>query len=206
MEPDLGRWDPLSQVDVVDVLRGLDRPWWVAGGWAIDLHLGRQTREHADLDVLVLREDLRAVQRHLACWDVHAADPPGSLRPWAPGEVLPARVHDLWCRRTPSSPWSLQLMVDDAPHGTWTYRRDGRVTRPVDELAGPASDAERAVLAPEVQLLQKSSRPRAKDEADLVAALPHLDDARRAWLVSSLTTVTPGHPWLALLQRGQDGS
>lgn len=77
---DLGRWDPLTPAEVAEVLRGLDPPWWLAGGWAIDLHVGRQTREHADTDVLVLRDDLPAVQQHLAGWDLHAADPRGTLR------------------------------------------------------------------------------------------------------------------------------
>lgn len=199
MEPDLGPWDPLTPAEVVEVLGGLGAPWWVAGGWAIDLHVGRRTREHADTDVLVLRHDLPLVQRHLAGWDLHAADPPGTLRPWAPGEVLPAHVHDVWCRPAPTGPWTWQLMVCDAPDGTWTYRRDPRITRPVAELAGPASDAARLVLAPEVQLLHKSARPRPKDEADLLVALPHLDGTRRRWLREALATVAPDHPWLSLV-------
>lgn len=110
--------------------------------------------------------------------------------------MLPAHVHDVWCRRAPAAPWTWQLMVSDAPDGTWTYRRDPRISRPVAELDGPASDATRRVLAPEVQLLHKSARPRAKDEADLLVTLPHLDDARRHWLVTALRTVAPDHPWL----------
>lgn len=199
MHPDLGRWDPMPLAEVSDVLSGLQPPWWIAGGWAIDLHLGRQTREHEDTDVLILREDQLALQRELAGWDLHAADPPGSLRPWQPGEVLPAEVHDIWCRRTPTSPWCLQIMVDDAQDGVWTYRRDARIRRPVAELAGPASDADRRVLAPEVQLLQKSKNPRPKDEADLLAVRHHLGSSRREWLATALALVSPGHAWLGRL-------
>ena len=35
--------------------------WLLMGGWGVDALLGRQTREHKDLDVLVQRGDLRAV-------------------------------------------------------------------------------------------------------------------------------------------------
>ena len=42
-----------------DVFAPLSIPWWIAGGWAIDVYLGRQTREHADIDVSVLRADHR---------------------------------------------------------------------------------------------------------------------------------------------------
>jgi hypothetical protein len=35
---DLGRWEPLTVDDVVEVMAGVAAPWWIAGGWAIDLH------------------------------------------------------------------------------------------------------------------------------------------------------------------------
>ncbi|KAA1429495.1 amino acid transporter [Nocardioides antri] len=173
--------------------------WWLAGGWALDRHLGRQTREHGDTDVLVLRHEQRALREALADWDVHAADPPGHLRPWAPGEQLPDGVHDVWCRRTPTAPWSLQVMIDDADEGVWRYRRDVRVTRPVGDLDGPASTDAMRVLAPEVQLLQKSKQPRPKDEADFAAVVPVLEPERRTWLAEALRMVSPSHPWLAAL-------
>ena len=199
MTDDLGRWEPLPVEALPALLGGLRAPWWVAGGWAIDLHLGRVTRAHEDTDVLVLRQDLPAVREVLADWDVQAADPPGTLRPWPAGETLPPPVHDIWCRRDPRAPWSLQRMVDDATDDVWSYRRDPRITRPVPSLDGPASDDARRVLAPEVQLLAKSKSPRPKDEADLRATLPALDATARRWLAEALRVTDPGHPWLALV-------
>jgi hypothetical protein len=177
----------------------MHRPWSIAGGWAIDLHVGHRTREHADIDVLILRKDQLALQRELRAWALQAADPPGSLRPWRPEEVLPAGVHDVWCRRTPTSPWCLQIMVDDAQDGVWRYRRDARIHRPVVELDGPASGGYHRVLAPEVQLLQTSRNPRPKDEADLLAVRPHLGVTQSRWLGTALSLVSPGHPWLGCL-------
>lgn len=83
MDRDLGSWEPLSPREVSAALGGMPRPWWIAGGWAIDLHLGQETRAHADTDVLVLRDDQLEVQRRLVGWDLQAADPPGTLRPWS---------------------------------------------------------------------------------------------------------------------------
>lgn len=190
-------WEPLTPAEVADELRGLPSRWWIAGGWAIDLHLGRQSRAHADIDVLILRRDQSTVQRHLSGWDLHVADPHGTLRPWRPSEELPRKAHDIWCRRSVSSPWCLQLMVDDTDESEWVYRRDGRIRRPVDELDGWASNLERRVLSPDVQLLYKSSNPRAKDEADFDAIVEHLDSSQRLWLATSLALVSPTHPWLA---------
>jgi hypothetical protein len=179
----------------------MDARWWIAGGWALDLHLGRQTRPHHDLDVLVLRADLAGVRERLRGWDLHAADPPGAgrLRPWPEDELLPAALHDVWCRETPTSPWALQLMVDDTDGADWVYRRDPRIRRPVAELHGPASTPGRPVLAPEVQLLGKSRTGRAKDVADLYAVVGSLDAHQRDWLRRALTTVDPGHGWLEIL-------
>ena len=202
MPADPGRWQPLSPTEVADLFRGVSWPWWIAGGWAIDLHVGHRTREHGDIDVLVLRDDQVAVREALDGWDVHAADPPGSLRPWRPGEVLPPRVHDVWCRRAPDSPWSLQVMIDDARDGLWTYRRDARIARPVAELDGGAAGGDPRVLAAEVQLLQKSRSPRPKDEADLLAVREALTGPQRDWLVQALTVVAPAHPWLDRLGEG----
>ena len=197
MADSLGEWEPLSVAEVAGLLAGVQAPWWIAGGWAIDLFVGEPGRAHGDIDVLVLRRDLGRVQEHLRGWDLHAADPPGVLRPWRNGEQLPATVHDIWCRPSAASPWALQLMVDDTDGDDWVYRRDARVRRPVSTLAGPASTSDRLVLAPEVQLLYKSARPRPKDVDDRRRCLPVLDPDRRAWLRNALTLVDPAHAWLA---------
>ncbi|MFD4171693.1 nucleotidyltransferase domain-containing protein, partial [Streptomyces albidoflavus] len=46
----------------------LREPWWIAGGYAVELAVGRAFRAHADIDVLLLREDQLAAQRALAGW------------------------------------------------------------------------------------------------------------------------------------------
>jgi hypothetical protein len=192
-----GNWEPLSVAAVAELLAGVQAPWWIAGGWAIDLFVGGPGRQHADIDVLVLRRDLGSVQEQLRGWELHAADPPGRLRPWGTGEQLPPQVHDIWCRPSATSPWALQLMVDDTIGEDWVYRRDPRIRRPVSTLAGPASTTERLVLAPEVQLLYKSAHPRAKDVDDLRRSLAFLGNDRRNWLRMALTLVDPAHSWLA---------
>ena len=52
-----GDWDALPVDALAALLAPVDAPWWIAGGQAIDLWLGRQTRPHLDLDVQVLRRD-----------------------------------------------------------------------------------------------------------------------------------------------------
>lgn len=56
-------WKPLSVKQVKTVFKPFKHQWWIAGGWAIDLFLKKQTRPHDDIDVLVRREDQLEVQR-----------------------------------------------------------------------------------------------------------------------------------------------
>ena len=195
----LGPWVPLAVPDVAALLREVQVPWWIAGGWAIDLFVGRQTRPHGDIDVFVLRPHQLAIQAALAGGDLHAADPPGTLRPWRPGERLDAPIIDIWCRRTPATPWSLQLMLGDTDADRWVFRRDHRVSGPLSQLTCRTPDGV-PFLAPEVQLLYKAkAAPLPKDEADFTAAVPLLDEGRRRWLVRALRTYDGRHPWLTRL-------
>lgn len=85
MRGDLGAWDPLTPGAVAGLFSQLTTPWWIAGAYAIELFLGRALRTHGDIDVLLLRRDQLAVHQVLKGWDITAADPPGTLRPWGRG-------------------------------------------------------------------------------------------------------------------------
>lgn len=183
-------WEPAGVAEVVGLFGGLDVPWWVAGGHAVELFVGRSVREHGDIDVLLLRRDQLAVQRALAGWEWWAADPPGRLRRWSPGEVLPVGVHDVWCRPAADRPWRVQVMLDEADGDDWVSRRDPLVRRPVAELGLVRGGV--PCLAPEVQLFYKAAARRAKDEVDFAVVAPLLSAERRAWLDGVLP---PGHPW-----------
>ncbi|HLZ70034.1 MAG TPA: amino acid transporter [Dehalococcoidia bacterium] len=200
MPDSLGPWQPLSVGEVAVLFAGLSVPWWISGGWALDLFLGRQTREHGDTDVLVLRQDQLVVRAALAGWDLYAADPPGSLRPWRRGEWLDEPIHDLWCRRGPEAPWAVQLMLANAEAGRWSFRREPSIGGPLAQLTCRTADGI-PFLAPAVQLLYKATdAPRPRDEADFTTVLPRLDAERRAWLAAALRRYKPEHPWLARLE------
>ncbi|MGW8629405.1 nucleotidyltransferase domain-containing protein, partial [Streptomyces albidoflavus] len=162
IEAPYGTWEPASVTEVAALFAPLRAPWWIAGGYAVELAVGRAFRGHADIDVLLLREDQLAAQRALAGWEWWAADPPGTLRPWVAGEILPPGVHDIWCRPGPDAPWRVQLMLDEAQDGHWVSRRDPRVRRPLDTLGATTAEGV-PFLAPEVQLHYKAKARRPKD-------------------------------------------
>ena len=46
-------WDAWRPRDIADRLAGVEAPWAVAAGWALDLFRGATTREHEDLEIAV---------------------------------------------------------------------------------------------------------------------------------------------------------
>lgn len=191
--PEYGPWSPLNLPEIVELFERAPFRWWISGGRALELHLGRTWREHEDVDVGLVRTDAPGLRDVLRGWDVLVAD--GALSPWA-GDVPTA--DNLWCRRAPGEPWALDLTVGDGSSDEWIYKRDRSVRLPWDEAVLRSPDGV-AYLAPEVQLLFKgmgSLGIRPKDQLDAVEVVPALEPARRRWLSARLP---PDHPWQALV-------
>lgn len=198
-------WRGMQPADAAAMFADAPFVWWIAGGHAIDLFLGRTTREHEDLDVALFHDDHPAafelITRH--GYELHAADPPGTLRPWTnaggaggAAERLSRSIHDIWCRRGPDQPWEFQLMLNPrADDGSWVSRRDPSFVLPLSQ-AVRLSASGIPCLAPEIQLHFKAKSMRPKDEADFAAALPALSDSQRAWLRDALRRTYPGHAWI----------
>lgn len=181
---------------VADALRELRAPWAVAGGWAIDLALGRVTRPHADVDVAVFRDDQEALRVALPAWELAVATS-GGLRPWVPGEWLALPAHEVHARPPAGVPGpALEFLLNERDGADWVYRRDPAVRLPLARAVRESALGVR-MLAPEIVLLYKSKAPRPADEHDFRVAQPLLDVEARAWLRAALLRAAPGHPWAA---------
>jgi len=197
--PEPYRWDALSPEGVRTLFGGFGAPWWIAGGWAIDLFLGRQTREHGDIDVAVLRSDQQRLQRHLSDWDVHVAHD-GELTLWEAGDWLVAPRWQFWVRRDADAAWAFEVFLEDGRDGEWLFRRDASITLPLDRF-GLVSAAGVPVIAPEIALLYKAARAQEERNAqDFDVAAPALDPVARSWLRDALRALYPGHAWIERLR------
>lgn len=191
-----GPWRPVPPTGVAELLGGFPGPWWIAGGWAIEAFTGRH-RPHEDTDVALFRRQLPELRFALAgrfhLWSAGS----GALRPV--NDDFPEPHPDsaqVWLREHAQAPWVADVLLDDDRDGLWCNRRWPDHVAPLEDVTWVARDGVR-YLNPEIVLLFKARLRRAKDEADLAAALPLLDQRRRAWLRSTLETVAPGHAWLA---------
>jgi hypothetical protein len=187
-----GPWAPLPLDEAVGLFAGAGFRWWISGGHAFELHLGRSWRDHDDTDVSLRRDDAPAMREHLSRWDLHIGAA-GVLTPWD-GHPLDEASHEnnVWARRTPSSPWALDLTISGGDDREWVYRRDPAVRRPWHEAVLRSSGGV-PYLAPEIELLFKCKNTRAKDDVDAAEVIPALEPDRRAWLFRHLP---PGHRWV----------
>jgi hypothetical protein len=190
---DLGPWRPLS----LDQARSLFAPatfvWWVVGGQALDLYVGRQTRAHADLDLAMCRSDAWRLRPLLARWDLQLAHD-GVLTGWTGDDVAPP-VASIWCRTGRTEPWCLQIMVDEGTSLEWACRRHPDLVIPRSQAVRRTADGLR-YLAPHIQLLMKATDTRPKDDADFRTVYPRLAADNASWLVARLRQYFPTHHWL----------
>lgn len=185
---ELGTWDPLHPRELAGVLHALDVPWWIGGGWALDLFLGRETRPHEDTDLILLRRDALALQEALERWDLHLAAG-GELRPWGAGEPVERPANAVWARR-PGGSWLFDVKLEENEGDVWLYRRSDRVRRPIAELGLDLDGI--PVLRPELVLLYKlGGTAGPHDDADLAAVEAFLPAESRAWLADALTLAHP---------------
>lgn len=196
-------WQPWTPVDVAGHLaiirraNGLPVRWAVAGGWALDLFLGRTTREHEDLEIVVLREDVSCVLAAFGPpgWRWHVPTE-GWLHPLSSAAY--AQTHQTWLWSEASRSFVLDVFRDVHDGDTWICRRDESIRLPwltaADVGAGGVP-----FLVPEIVLLFKAKHARAKDIADLRLVLPALASDQREWLRTSLREVHPDHEWLDLI-------
>ena len=195
--------------EIAAVARIMDlfpHPWFVSGGWAIDLFLGEVTRHHEDREIGIFREHQHALRAHLSGYDLfYAVSGPdgGEWITWQ-GEWLDLPVHQLLARPAgmgpPRGEWDrshqeFEFFLNEAEEGLWRCRRNPEITRPASEIS-LRSPSGIPILAAEIQLLYKAKWHRPKDEHDFQHALPHLDPSQRAWLRDALPRCYEDDPWI----------
>jgi Aminoglycoside-2''-adenylyltransferase len=197
-EPDLALWEPWSPAEAASVLEGVDARWYVAAGWALDLFLGDETRDHDDLEIGVSAHEYDAIAERLSSHGLELFVVGGGLA-WPPTETARAAHHQTWARDRDTGSWRVDVMREPSDDGSWVFRRDPGIRLPAASVVARTS-AGIPYAQPEIVLLFKAKGARPKDESDFVRVLPHLDERRRRWLRDALALVHPGHAWIEVLK------
>jgi hypothetical protein len=192
-----GMWRAVNPRESMPWLSSLTVPWWIAGGWALDLFVGVQSRLHRDLDIGVFRRDVLQVLSALHSWEFFEAKG-GELTRLREGGLPRADVNSLWVRPAGTTQWTLELMLDESVGDRWIFRRQPLIQRSLS-LAVRHNPEGIPYLAPEIQLLYKARLVRTQDQIDFNLIAPRLAPEARAWLREALAAEDPDHKWLSAL-------
>jgi hypothetical protein len=188
------RWDPWHPAEVARLLARVDVPWYVAGGWALDLFRGSQTRQHADLEIGVPAPEFGPVREALAGYDLRVA---GSGRLWPLDSPAFETMYQTWVSDPATGVFLLDIFREPQLGGTWVCRRDGTIRLPYQQIIRRTGNGI-PYLVPEIVLLFKAKHAaQAKNQSDFDAALPLLDGRALGWLEQALLRVHPGHAWIS---------
>jgi predicted N-acetyltransferase YhbS len=202
LAPDIEAWDAWHPNEAAVRLAGVDCPWHVAGGWALDLWretLGLpQLRDHGDLEIAIPRQRFATMAAAFADFELFSAGA-GVVRPIRDRITAP-EPHQVWVADMSVPAYRTDMFLEPGDDTTWVCRRGQGITRPMADVVRRTPGGV-PFLAPECVLLYKarwSDLP--KNETDFVGNVPNLDESARTWLVSALSDAHPGHPWIDRLR------
>lgn len=195
-------WNPLTIEDVAERFAPFDVDWWIAGGQAIDLFLGWESRRHADLDLEMFRSDREILFDVFKGWELFTVSE-GAHSRWLSGAPIEAPVFGIWGRPSSSEPWGVEIMLADGDATEWRFRRDPSIRMNRSRLTHTLPSGVK-YCAPEVQLLYKSKQARPKDDVDFTRTLHLMNPDQKLWLCNAVRRTSPGHPWIVALERASE--
>ena len=188
-------WAAWTPEDLASKLRQVNRPWYVVGGWALDLWHGTQIRPHEDLEFCILRPDFSTFQTALKDWPLSAATN-GQIIALEDAPV--SSITQFWGMDTKQTRWVFDMMIEPGTAEHWQYKRDPAFNAPRSAMIRYSND-HIPYLNPAAILLFKAKHQRPKDEADFQYSAPLLTAQDRAWLRNALQQLHPDHAWISQL-------
>ena len=184
---------------ILDLMSDFPAPWWVCGGWSLDLYRNHRTRPHKDVDITIWRSDQTLLHDFLADWTLQVAHD-GKLEPWKPGTIIELPLHIIWCTNPNFEPAFLEILLNEVDDCYFYFRRNQNI-KLEREKAFTTTENGVPILAPEITLLYKSKTPDENDTiADFTNTLPYLDREQAEWLRRALQLQYDEHPWLRTIE------
>lgn len=204
-----------------DFMRNMGIDYAICGGHAIDLFLGKKTRPHKDLDVMVYWEDRDKIIRHMLnrCWNVYEPCGTAYLHKINDVENQKRIKSNIWCVKQTNMQYKfvehetdmyavefdnteqieldyIEFLFNLRQNRYFLYARNNDVKMSLDNAIHIVNGI--PYLAPEIVLLYKSTMANNSDyQLDFYNASQEMNAEQSAWLKNSLTTMFPdGHKWL----------
>lgn len=177
------------------LMSGFNKPWFFAGGWAIDLFIGKKTRSHDDVEIALFREDQLELKGYLKGWDFQKVVK-GESCLWK-NEFLELPIHEIHAFNKQNKDM-LEILLNEKEGGSWLFRRNFEIFYPLNSIWG-YSDKGMPYLNPEIALLYKTKNTRQKDHQGFITVKDLLDEKQKKWLKDAIKLQDPDHKWIDLL-------
>ena len=175
-------------------MRNFNEMWFVAGGWAIDLYIEKETRPHHDIEITVFRKDQFKIKDYLKEFEFQQVQK-GKFYPWT-DKYLEHPIHEI--HATNKAGDKIEILLNETDGENWVFRRDFRITYPIKNIYS-ISDEGIPYLNPEIVLLFKVKGTRKKDHQDFMAVKEYLNREQKNWLKKAISIHAPQHKWLKYL-------
>ncbi|MDI7744197.1 hypothetical protein QMK38_19480 [Lysinibacillus fusiformis] len=180
---------------VTSLMARFDKTWFIAGGWAIDLFIGKETREHKDLEIALFRKDQLYLKTYLTEWDFKKVIK-GEFYNWE-NEFLELPIHEIHAANKLNGD-EIEILLNETNDSDWEFRRDLRISSPLNTVWS-YSETGIPYLNPEIVLLYKAKNTREKDHQDFHTIKDYLNKEKRQWLRNALELHEPEHKWIQFL-------
>ena len=177
------------------LMKEFDETWFIAGGWAIDLFIGKETRVHKDIEIGLFRKDQLYLKGYLKEWEFKKVIN-GELHTWE-NEFLELPIHEIHMTNKLNGD-TVEILLNETEDDDWKFRRDLRISYSLSSVWS-YSEIGIPYLNPEIVLLYKAKNTREKDHQDFMATKDYLDNEKKQWLCYALELHEPSHKWLQLL-------
>jgi hypothetical protein len=161
-------------------------PWFIAGGWAIDLFLNEETRKHEDIEIGIYRKNQMQLYRYFGKQNRYYIDNTSRIgkeerREWNK-EYLRLPIHEVYVEYEGIE---LEVLLNEKDEDNWIYRLNEKI-KLNEEKAILYNEKEIPYLCPEIVLFYKTKYMRNKDIADISNASKKMDEFQKKWLIDSI--------------------
>lgn len=162
-------------------LEGYDGRWAIAGGWALDLFMKKETRQHKDIEIVIPRNEQEKLRAFLKDWNFNFIKK-GELIAWENNIALKLPIHEIHAKFGGNQ---IEILLNEMDDKEWTYRRNPNLKYPNNKLF-IRHEMGINFLAPEIVLLYKVKVNKAKDIIDLKNSIRLLGEEEKRWLMEAI--------------------
>jgi len=178
---------------------GFSKPWYFAAGWAIDLYLNKNTRNHDDVELAIYREDQQEIHELLGKhWRMEVIKDRKQYL-WQKDDYIGLPHHQIHVKNPQTKIILFDIFLLDNDKSNWIFRRNKKITMDIEKIYRLNSE-NLPYLTPEINLLFKAKEMREKDIHDFNQTLGYLGNEEKSWLLDALRIEYPGSAWIKQIE------